>query len=183
MCAEKQALRKKLLALRAAEPVEIRERRARAIAQTLFTLPQYQSAHTVFCYCSTAEEISTEAILLDALAQGKRVCVPRCAARGIMTAREISTLAQLQPGKFGIREPASSSPVVLPSEIDLCIVPCLCADPDGYRLGNGGGYYDRFLAQSTAYRIALCAADRLLQTPLPREATDIPCDYILTERR
>lgn len=100
-----------------------------------------------------------------------------------MTAREISTLAQLQPGKFGIREPASSSPVVLPSEIDLCIVPCLCADPDGYRLGYGGGYYDRFLAQSTAYRIALCAADRLLQTPLPREATDIPCDYILTERR
>ena len=183
MCAEKQALRKKMLSLRAAEPAEIRARRARSIAQTLFTLPQYQAAHTIFCYCATDQEIATDAILLDALAQGKRVCVPRCAARGIMTAREISALTQLRPGKFGIREPDDSSPVIPPAEIDLCIVPCLCADPDGYRLGYGGGYYDRFLAQSPAYRIALCAADRLMQTPLPREATDVPCDYILTERR
>lgn len=183
MCAEKQALRQKMLALRAAEPDDIRECRARSIARTLFSLPQYQAAQTVFCYCATDEEISTEAILLDALARGKRVCVPRCATRGIMTAREISTLEQLQPGKFGIREPDASSPVIPPSEIDLCIVPCLCADLDGYRLGYGGGYYDRFLAQSAAYSIALCAADRLMQTALPREITDIPCDYILTERR
>lgn len=183
MHAEKAQLRQKMLALRAAEIPEARRLRDHAIAASMFTLAQYQAAHTIFCYCSTTEEIATDAIILDALAHGKRVCVPRCERPGEMTARLITSLDQLVPGKFDIREPTADQPIAAPTEIDFCIVPCLCADPQGFRLGYGGGYYDRFLCQTKAYTVALCAASRLLDEPLPRESTDVPCDCILTERQ
>lgn len=183
MHAEKTLLRKKMLALRAAEIPETRRLRDRAIAEAVYALDAYQSAHTIFCYCATEEEIATDAILSDALAHGKRVCVPRCERPGEMTAREITDLSQLIPGKFGIREPQDDRPVIAPSEIDFCVVPCLCADSQGFRLGYGGGYYDRFLCQTPAFTAALCTFSRLLCTPLPREATDVPCDCIVTERQ
>ena len=183
MHAEKAQLRQKMLALRAAEIPETRRLRDHAITTAVLALDQYQSAHTIFCYCSTAEEIATDAIVLDALAHGKCVCVPRCERPGEMTARQIESLDQLVPGKFGIREPTANQPVIAPADIDFCIVPCLCADRQGFRLGYGGGYYDRFLCQTQAYTVALCAASRLLDNPLPRESTDVPCDCILTERQ
>lgn len=183
MHAEKALLRKKMLALRAAETPEARRLRDRAITEAVCGLDVYQSAHTIFCYCATEEEIATDAIISDALARGKRVCVPRCERPGEMTAREIQSLHELIPGKFGIREPQADRPVIAPEEIDFCIVPCLCADLQGFRLGYGGGYYDRFLCQTSAFTAVLCDFSRLLHTPLPREATDIPCDYIITERQ
>nr|WP_297278749.1 5-formyltetrahydrofolate cyclo-ligase [uncultured Butyricicoccus sp.] len=183
MCADKTALRKTMLSLRATQSNAERTDCAAQMVRQILTLPVYQQAKTVFCYCATAQEFSMDALLSDALKQGKQVCVPRCECAGIMSARQIHSLDELQQGKFGIREPEDSSPIIRPEQIDLCIVPCLCADQDGYRLGYGGGYYDRFLVKTTAYTVLVCAAARLLSNPLPREATDIPCDCIVTERQ
>lgn len=183
MHAEKTRLRKEMLALRAAEIPETRRLRDRAITEAVYALDAYQNAHTVFCYCSTDDEIATDALIAHALAHGKCVCVPRCERPGEMTARQITDRAQLVPGKFGILEPQADRPVISPEQIDFCIVPCLCADLQGFRLGYGGGYYDRFLCQTPAFTAALCAFSRLLRTPLPHEATDIPCDCIVTERQ
>lgn len=184
MCAEeKQALRRQMRARRAALSLAERAAQADQIAQRVLANPAYRAAETIFCYCATQEEIDTRAILTDAFARGKRVCVPLCQTRGVMTAREISGLDALCPGAYGILEPAPDSPVVPPDKIDLCVIPCLCTDTDGYRLGYGGGYYDRFLAQTDAVRAVLCAEDRVLTQPLPREKTDLPCDLIFTERQ
>lgn len=183
MRAEKHALRREMLALRAAESSALRRQQSGMIASALFSLPQYQTAGTVFCYCSTSEEIATDEILAHILSSGKTLCVPRCEHPGCMTARQIDTTDQLTSGRFGIREPADTRPIILPSAIDLCIVPCLCADMERFRIGYGGGYYDRFLCQTDCYTIALCADARFLQHPFEHDPTDIPCDCILTERQ
>lgn len=172
-----------MLAQRAAIPAGMRAQQSAEIVARFLTHAAYQTAHTVFCYCATAGEIDTKAILLDALRQGKRLCVPRCGAKGVMTAHLIASFAALTPGTYGILEPDADCPLVPPEEISLCVVPCLCTDPLGYRLGYGGGYYDRFLAQTPAVRAVLCAQQRLLTQPLPREDTDLPCDLIFTERQ
>ena len=71
---------------------------------------------------------------------------------------------------------------VAPENIDLILAPALSCDRNGYRLGYGGGYYDRFLARTRAVAAALCAESRLTDE-LPREPFDLPCNYIITERQ
>jgi len=97
-----------------------------------------------------------------------------------MEARVIKSLDDLHPGKFGIPEPDASARLLLPGEIDLAVVPCIAADRQGYRLGHGGGYYDRYLAQTKCTTVCLCRG-RLLQNELPRDAFDMPINSILTE--
>lgn len=180
---DKQTLRTLILQQRAQESQAERNAHAHQIAQTLLTMPVYEAAETVFCYCSTELELPTDEILTAILADEKILCVPLCEAPGKMTARRIRTLDALRAGRFGIREPEDTAQVIPPAEISLCIVPCLSADTTGYRLGYGGGYYDRFLAQAELCSIVLCTEKHLQAHPLPREKTDIPCHYILTERQ
>ena len=99
-----------------------------------------------------------------------------------MSARRILSLDELQSGAYGIPEPSSGAPEIPPDEISLVIVPALSCDRNGYRLGYGGGYYDRFLARTHAAAAALCAESRLTDV-LPREPFDLPCNYIITERQ
>lgn len=182
MHADKQILRKQILTARASEPKSIRNTRNIEIAHRLFALPQFQCAKTIFCYCSTSDEINTDQILQKVLEDKKILCVPRCEQPGIMSARRIQHLTDFVEGKYGIQEPNNNQPLVTAEEIDLCIIPCLCADQRGFRLGYGGGYYDRFLAHCSAYMITLCADCRLLDE-IPHENTDIPSHCILTERQ
>jgi 5-formyltetrahydrofolate cyclo-ligase len=78
---------------------------------------------------------------------------------------------------------AQSEPKVIPSKkFDLIIVPVLAFDKENYRLGWGGGYYDKFLAtQSQAQKIGLCFKSGFMRTGLPHEKHDIPLDIVLTE--
>ena len=98
----------------------------------------------------------------------------------MMKAHAVSGFAQLRPGKYGILEPDDNCPVVPPQELDLCIVPCLAADEAGNRLGYGGGYYDRYLPQTSAARMLLCAQARLFRK-IPIGEHDASCDILITE--
>ena len=82
---------------------------------------------------------------------------------------------------FGIREPDPGCPLVGREEIDLILVPAVCYDRQGYRLGFGGGYYDRWLTDSTAFRVGMCRT-AVLQDHVPVEAHDTRVDVLLTER-
>ena len=81
---------------------------------------------------------------------------------------------------FGIPEPGEQCPEIAPEEIDLCLVPALACDASGIRLGYGGGFYDRFLPQTAACRMVLCAQERFLQQ-VPAEQHDMHCDCVVTE--
>ena len=141
------------------------------ISDNLLKSDLYRDAACIFCYVSTGDEIGTAAILEQALTDGKTLCVPR-----------IFSLDELKSGAYGIPEPSSGAPEIPPDGISLVIVPALSCDRNGYRLGYGGGYYDRFLARTRAVAAALCAESRLTDE-LPREPFDLPCNYIITERQ
>lgn len=179
---DKQQLRRYYREARRALSADEKQVIDRGITANLLKSNLYRDAACIFCYVSTKDEIDTTAILEQSLADGKTLCVPLCGRAGEMSARRIRSLNELQSGAYGILEPRSDAPEIAPDSISLVIVPALSCDRDGYRLGYGGGYYDRFLARAHAVTAALCAESRLTDK-LPREPFDLPCNYIITERQ
>lgn len=152
----------------------------RKISQNVLQSAQFQRAQTVFVYFSTNEEIDTHEIIQTGLAQGKRICLPKCLCGHRMEARRILSCSDLTEQSFGIPEPHDGCTVITPDQIDLCIVPALACDHRGFRLGYGGGFYDRFLPCVAGNTIALCASDRFFPT-LPTDKYDVRCCCIITE--
>lgn len=182
MSHDKKELRRRFLAERAALSATDKQQIDREITRRVLESEAFERAGCVFAYVSTPQEIDTRALLRAALDAGKTVCVPLCGAAGVMTARRIVSLDALRPGVYGIEEPEADAPEIAPSEIDLAVTPALACDLNGYRLGYGGGYYDRFFCRTKAVRMALCAGARLVDA-LPHDALDQKCDWIITERQ
>lgn len=182
MLNDKKALRRKFLSERAAQDVAEKQSADRRITTHVLEHACYRRAKCIFAYVSTPQEIDTRALLRAAIAAGKTVCVPLCGAAGQMTARQITSLEELQPGAHGIEEPSAAAREIQPEGIDLVLVPALACDKQGYRLGYGGGYYDRFLCRTEATRMVLCAEKRLVES-LPHTMLDQKCHWIITERQ
>jgi 5-formyltetrahydrofolate cyclo-ligase len=177
---EKATFRKAMLAKRAAMAPAARREADDRIFQGVTSLLEYNSAETVFFYVSVTDEPDTIALIEDAHKRGKRVCVPRCASGGTMHAYAIRGADDLQRGKYDIPEPKDACPLVPPSEIGLIIVPCVCCSRDGYRLGYGGGFYDRWLEQRTAPAAVLCFEEMLVPA-VPREQHDQRADILVSD--
>lgn len=178
---EKQQLRAVMRARERQLSDRYRRESDQAIAAHLTAMPEYQAAGTIFCFVGTPHEIDTRPILKNALAAGKRLCVPLCTGPGIMELRQISTLSQLSPGAYGIPEPPEDAPTVSVDETDFAILPCLTCNHLGHRLGQGQGYYDRFLAHYRSGAVLLCR-EKLIREEIPLEPHDYPIPWVLTER-
>lgn len=153
-----------------------------AMWQTLQAQPAWQSAESVFCFVGALHEPDTMPILQGALSAGKQLLVPRIAGPGQMQLVPLQSLGQLQPGAFGILEPPQALPAVpAGSGVQLAVLPCLAATRGGARLGHGGGYYDRFLANYSGHRLILCP-EALLAQSLPTGPLDEPAQAVLTEK-
>ncbi|MBR3641137.1 MAG: 5-formyltetrahydrofolate cyclo-ligase [Oscillibacter sp.] len=178
---KKRELRKIARRAEAALDDGYRRNSDREIARRLLALREYAEATCLFCFVSTPREIETRAIIEDALGAGKRVCVPLCTGEGEMEAREIRSLEELREGAFGISEPPAEAPRVPVDEIDFAVIPCLACNHAGVRLGRGGGYYDRFLAQYRGGAVLLCR-ELLIRDEIPAQTHDCPVPWVLTER-
>ena len=178
---EKQQLRRTMRALESGLSARYKAESSRAIAAHLLAMPEYQEAGTVFCFVGTDREIDTRPILEDVLAAGKRLCVPQCVGKGIMELRQVTDLRQLIPGAYGILEPSADAPLVSLDEVDFAILPCLTCSHLGQRLGQGGGYYDRFLSHYRGGTVLLCR-EKLIREEIPLEPHDYPVPWVLTER-
>lgn len=153
-----------------------------AMWQTLQAQPAWQSAESVFCFVGALHEPDTMPILQGALSAGKQLLVPRIAGPGQMQLVPLQSLEQLQPGAFGILEPPQALPAIpAGSGVQLAVLPCLAATRSGARLGHGGGYYDRFLANYSGRRLILCP-EALLAQSLPTGPLDEPAQAVLTEK-
>ena len=153
-----------------------------AMWQTLQAQPAWQHAESVFCFVGALHEPDTMPILQGALSAGKQLLVPRIAGPGQMQLVPLQSLEQLQPGAFGILEPGQALPAVpAGSGVQLAVLPCLAAARSGARLGHGGGYYDRFLANYSGRRLILCP-EALLAQSLPTGPLDEPAQAVLTEK-
>ncbi|XCA84663.1 5-formyltetrahydrofolate cyclo-ligase [Exiguobacterium mexicanum] len=154
-----------------------RSDRDTAIIHTLTTSIAWQKARTVALTLAMDLEIDTRPLIRQAWQAGKSVFVPKVTKQGL-TFHEIFSFDDLEPGVMGILEPTTPE---TDETIDLCIVPGRVFNRSGYRIGWGGGYYDRFLATYRGVTISL-AYDVQLVTDLPIESHDIPVEYIVTER-
>jgi 5-formyltetrahydrofolate cyclo-ligase len=177
---EKAEFRKTMLAKRAALPVAAREKADQRILESVTSLAEYASAKTIFAYVSYRDEPDTVALIEDAWRRGKRVCVPRCVSKGIMHAYAIQSRDDLQEGMYDIPEPQDGCLLVAPGEMDFIVVPCVCCDSDGYRLGYGGGFYDRWLEQRHAPAAVVCF-EKLLVPAVPREPHDQRTDILISD--
>ena len=177
----KRELRKQLKKRRSSLTEKYKKDADRQIFRRAISLPEYRAAETIFCYAGTEEEINTRPVLERILSDGKRLGVPRCIGKGIMEVRMVTHLEQLKPGMYGILEPEESCALIRPEEIDLAFVPCLSCGRDGRRLGYGGGYYDRYLIQTTCGKIALCR-EKMLEEEIPAQEWDLGMDKVVTER-
>lgn len=177
---EKAALRRQIRKkMREMDP-SARSSADAAICRQVTQLPAFRDAETVFCFVGIDWEIDTAALINAALADGKRVALPLCTGPGIMEARLIRGPKDLQPGAYNIPEPLPSCPICAPQEIDFAAIPCVSCDRTCLRLGQGGGFYDRFLERASFYTAALCREEALLEQ-VPAEPWDHPVDCVVTE--
>lgn len=171
MITEKAVLRKELLSLRKTLSPSV------LTADSLNAYKEFQDAKTVFCYVSYNGEVDTINLLSDIL-KTKTLVVPYCIDNdGNMIAVKISSADNLEKGMYGIPEP--KNPVPFPKEeIDFVIVPGVAFSKDGYRLGYGKGYYDRFLSDITPYKLGVCKKELFLEK-LPHNEFDIKMNDVL----
>ena len=154
----KKTLRKETIAAMKLLPESVKTQADEELTQRLLELPAFQEAKTLATYLSFDHEVSTAGLIQVALQLGKRVCVPRTYPQGRMEFVEYDPEI-LEESRFGLLEPNERGQVVDKAEIDLIHVPGLVFQSKGYRIGYGGGYYDRYLADfagktvSTIYSI------------------------------
>lgn len=154
----------------------------RAIFEKLACHPFFTRAERVFAYYSVGREPDTRRLIELCRSLDKPVALPRVEKSGMVFAPLEAGIDRLSRGPFGIPQPDPEAPSVRVGEHDLVIVPALCYDRQLYRLGHGGGYYDRFLAACPALSIGLCR-EALVLPMVPREKFDLPVDMLITEKR
>lgn len=151
-----------------------------ALFARFLALPEVEKAQTLLLYCGMGAEPDTARLIPALFARGKTVTLPKCLPRREMEGRRVSPHTQLVRHPYGMWEPGADCPAVPKGEIDLILTPGLAFDKNGYRLGQGGGYYDRYLADFSGVSVALCRDAFLLDT-VPAQAHDRPVDMVLTE--
>lgn len=140
----KAELRKKILQEMKALSQEQKQAMDRALTERFLKHPFYQEAKTIATYLSFPHEFQTQELIEQALKDDKKVLIPKTYPKGRMEF-VVYHPQQLAKTSFGLLEPQGDLEVVEPSQIDLIHVPGLAFTTEGYRIGYGGGYYDRYL--------------------------------------
>lgn len=157
-----------------------------AIVRRLIGLRSYSYSDNLLLYYPRHDEIDILPLARQAIADGKAVYFPISGEKGIMEFRRVTDLdGDFSPGKFGIREPSVECPLLDKSVgmgAALVIMPALSIDRNGYRLGYGKGYYDRYLIDLTASVIGI-VYDCLLADKLPRGKYDRRADLVVTDKQ
>jgi len=180
---DKRVLRKEILEKRASLGKEVNSSLSKTIVNKLFNSEYYKKANTIMCYVSFGSEINTHDFIKESIKRGKTLAVPVTFHEPRqMKPSQILSFDELEPGYYNILAPKKECiRYIDPKEIDLVIVPGAAFDREGYRIGFGGGYYDRFLANLDCMKISI-AFDLQIVDKVPREKHDLPVDIIITEK-
>ena len=169
----RRAIRERKRSMTEEEIVE----RSNALAEKFYNTPAYQAASTIYGYLPYNQEVRTVPMLQRALDEGKRVAVPKVYGEE-MRFIYLEDLTQVSKGYAGIPEPIADAPVAEDKQA-LVLMPGLAFDPQGHRIGYGGGFYDKFLAKEPHHpTLALCYEFQM-QAHLDTEEFDIPVDTVL----
>ena len=167
---------------RALTPAE-RSTKSAQLWERIYADRTYREAQRIFIFLSMADEVQTDAFITKALQEGKEIAVPLITGKGLMQPVRLRTLADVEVGVFGIRTLREDCRECLPpAQLDVILVPGAAFTSHGERLGMGGGYYDRFMAQGApqAKRIAVAFQCQICPQ-VPTEVHDVPVQEIYTE--
>ncbi len=163
---------------------EERKRLSDSLCKKICSLDVFKEADAVLSFYPLSSETDVRGVNEETLRLGKILALPKC----VKGTREMNFYAvkapdDLEKGSFSIMEPKSTCPLFVPSEEvkALCIVPALAYDVNGYRLGYGGGFYDRYLLRYKVKTVGAVYHEFLVST-LPRDLYDIEVDTVVTDR-
>ena len=176
ICAEK----------RAAICADVRRNAEEKICESVSLFGRYREASLLLFYAPIGSEANVRPLIEEALEQGRRAAFPRCEAEpGVMTFRTVRSIGELNPGAYGVLEPARDAPLVTTEELAradaFALVPGLAFDREGYRLGYGKGYYDRFLPSFGGFAAGVCFEEQIFDR-LPANRFDIRVNALISER-
>ncbi|WP_347099055.1 5-formyltetrahydrofolate cyclo-ligase [Streptococcus oralis] len=172
----KAELRKKILQEMKALSQEQKQAMDRALTERFLQHPFYQEAKVIATYLSFPHEFQTQELIEQALKDGKKVLIPKTYPKGRMEF-VVYNPQQLAKTSFGLLEPQGDLEVVEPSQIDLIHVPGLAFTTEGYRIGYGGGYYDRYLEHFTGHTLSTVYPCQIQEFNF--ENHDIPVQEVL----
>ena len=174
---DKQALRKQIRELKRAMTPEQIEAASARLGALFLQSELYRQAKTIYGYLPYNQEVRTIPMLEQAIRDGKRVAVPKVYGEE-MRFIYINDFTRVEKGYAGIPEPVDDAPVAN-DPTALVLMPGLAFDPEGHRIGYGGGFYDKFLAAEPNHpTLALCYDFQMLPK-LDTEEFDIPVDCVL----
>lgn len=177
---DKKALRREIAAKkRAMTPLQI-ENASQRLAEKFFRTEFYRNAQSIYGYLSYNQEVRTDGILRRAMADGKRVAVPKVFGDE-MRFLWIDDLDLVALGYFDIPEPIANGPVA-DDDLALVLMPGLAFDSKGHRIGYGGGFYDRYLSAHPDHKLVALCYDFQLLDQLETEDHDIPVDLVIADR-
>jgi 5-formyltetrahydrofolate cyclo-ligase len=181
--AGKAQIRKRILGARNAMARDEIEAGSRAIIQRLIDQDEIRRASTLMVYLAFGSEVVTDDLMLWGWREGKTIVVPRCQPESReMTACRIDGFDELESGHYGIREPKAGLIRQVPrEEIGVVVVPAVAFDRRGYRVGYGGGYYDRFFPGARQAAWIGAAFTRQIVAAVPADPHDVTVDMIVTE--
>ena len=174
----KVELRKKILQEMKAIPREQKQAVNQALTDQFLKHPFYQEAKVIATYLSFPHEFQTQELIEQALKDGKKVLIPKTYPKGRMDF-VVYDPQQLVKTSFGLLEPQGDLEVVDASQIDLIHVPGLAFTTEGYRIGYGGGYYDRYLKHLSGHTFSTIYPCQI-QDFIP-ESHDIPVQEVLID--
>lgn len=183
---EKRVLREDLKQrLESLTDAEVRTR-SEKVCENLFGCEAFRHAGTLMLYMPLPGEVDLNHVILRCFQENRTVCVPKVDwEHKKMWPVQIRTFDDrgFINDRYGLRTPEDGVPI--PFEmLDLIVIPAIAFDTDGYRLGRGAGYYDRFLGQSgiSGRSIGLCFDEQIIDR-VPRDAHDVPMNLVVTDRR
>lgn len=152
------------------------------IFRRVCALEEYRKSNTLVVYVSKELEVDTIHLIRTALGEGKKVAVPRCVENSrIMNMHLINSMEDLEKGSFGLLEPPQGAPILHKTRDALAIVPAFCNDMYGYRVGYGGGYYDRYLSSFQGVKVGINYSE-CVQKYLINGRYDVPIDLLVTDK-
>ena len=178
----KQALRNQMRMVRGALPESACEARSAEIGKRIAGLVELERAATVLAFASIRNEVRTRPIIEEAWSTGKRVALPRVHGDELRL-HLVHAQTPLNVGAFSVPEPAADAAAIEPDEIDFALIPALALDPRGYRIGYGGGYYDRLIPRLANACTCAVAYDFQLISEVPELPFDASVDVVVTDSR
>ena len=174
---DKTQLRKAIREKKRAMTQQQIERASRRLGELFLAHPLYKQAKTIYGYLPYNQEVRTTPMLCRALADGKQVAVPKVYG-DTMRFILLTDMEQVEKGYCGIPEPIADGPLA-EDPTGLVLMPGMVFDPQGPRIGYGGGFYDKFLEREPNHpKVALCYDFQMVEH-LETEEFDIPVDKVI----